>query len=301
MDDVDLFVGEPIVSWMLLCLSPLMPAVVSVLGAEGRDLGMNRGNVLQVHLPNFEGLVGSLQVLVYSLLCYASFQTVVVWLVLFLANLWLPRSVDQGPEMSLPAALAVDLGLIALFGLQHSVMARASFKERLTAFVHPAAERSSYVLATNLALAALFVFWIPVQGTLWQLTSTWAVTLAWGIFEAGWVVLLVATFTIDHFELFGLRQAWDLWRDNPPRRSEFQIRGIYRVVRHPIQLGVLLGVWATPTMTFGHFVFAAGMTLYIFIGLWFEERDLIRQFGQDYLDYRDAVAKVLPGVRVRRK
>jgi len=194
----------------------------------------------------------------------------------------------------------VNLLLLGLFAVQHSVMARRSFKRWWTRIVSPAVERSTFVLATSLVLALLLWQWRPIsEPVVWRVQSAVGAELVWAVFWLGWVVLLISTFLLNHFELFGLRQvfAHATGRDLPA--PEFKTPLFYRYVRHPLYLGFLLAFWAAPVMTAGHLLFSIGTTGYILVGIWFEERDLIAQFGERYHRYRSEVGMLLPGRRAR--
>jgi protein-S-isoprenylcysteine O-methyltransferase Ste14 len=207
-----------------------------------------------------------------------------------------PRTVDEGPAAAPALAAIIDLALIALFGIQHSVMARPAFKSRWTRIVPPAMERSLYVLMTSIVLIVLFLGWRPIDGMVWNVTSPPLAAILWGVFWIGWLTVLVSTFLINHFELFGLQQAWFARRrdEQPPRLREPLL---YRLVRHPMMTGFFLALWAIPTMSAAHLLLAAGMSLYILVALRYEERDLVGTFGADYEDYRGRVGMLLPRLR----
>ena len=234
-----------------------------------------------------------LAVLLYGVTTYAVFQVVFLYLLAFVVGL-APYNVDRGVPASVMTAVAIDLALIALFAVQHTIMARGPFKAWLTHYVPAAAERSTYVLVTCLVLIALYVFWRPIPAVVWNLEGTIPRAVVWGVCGAGWLLLLVATFMIDHFDLFGLRQVWLHFRGRPYTPPPFMTRGAYRYVRHPIMVGMLVGFWATPTMTVGHLLFAAGFTVYIWMGTRFEERDLVRHLGGAYRRYQETVPKLMP-------
>jgi protein-S-isoprenylcysteine O-methyltransferase Ste14 len=242
-------------------------------------------------------------VLAYALVAYLIFFATFLWLIAFLADFgFFPTTVNDAINGTpLAQALIVDIALIALFGLQHSVMARPAFKARWTRVMPMSAERSTYVLAAAIALALLLRFWHPIPGTVWDLRGTAAEPILLALFAAGWAVLLLSTFLINHFELFGLQQAWLHGRpidSSPPKlREPF----FYRYVRHPLYLGFTIGFWATPYMTVSHLVFVLGMQVYILIGIAHEERDLVAHFGPDYEDYRTRVGMLIPGIGRRRR
>lgn len=234
----------------------------------------------------------------WAWLCYALFNLVSLGFAAFLADLWLPHSVNgEFWHSPLPVALGVDLCLIALFGVQHSVMARAGFKRWFTRMVPPHLERSVYVLASSLVLAVLIGFWQPIPYVLWDLAGPVAAGIVWAAYLGGWALVLWSTHMIDHAELFGLAQAWRHWKGQAAPRGGLRTPSLYRHVRHPLYLGFLILLWAAPTMTGGRLLLAAGLTLYILIGMAFEERDLVREFGQRYRDYQRSVPALLPFLR----
>ncbi|MHC4845807.1 MAG: methyltransferase family protein [Planctomycetota bacterium] len=213
---------------------------------------------------------------VYGLVCHVLFLGVFVWMALFLGNLLIGRTVDAPGAGFSWSALAVDVGLIALFGLQHSVMARPGFKRWWTRFVPSEIERSTYVLATCVV------------------TATTGRVLMWSLFGAGWLAVPLVSLLINHFDLFGLRQVWLALKGRAYTHLPFKTPGIYRFVRHPLYVGWTIFFWATPTMTIGHMLFAVGMTGYMLLAIPIEERDLITQHGEDYTRYRREVPAMLP-------
>src|SRR5215471_14681124 len=216
----------------------------------------------------------------------------------FFADFAVPKNVDQGPHASVPVAVAIDLLLLLLFAVQHTVMARPWFKRRWTRIVPRPAERATFVLATSLALALLFWLWRPVGGTIWSLPGPAAGAL-WAGYAAGWALGIGSTFLISHSDLFGLRQAWlhaRRVRYSPPPFTE---RGLYRRVRHPLMAGFLVVFWSVPTMTAGHLLFAATATGYILAGIAFEEHDLIQNLGHPYAAYRARVPALVPRFRLQ--
>jgi protein-S-isoprenylcysteine O-methyltransferase Ste14 len=237
--------------------------------------------------------------LLYALCVYAFFLATFVYAIAFTGNLVVPTSIDVGRSAPLSQAVIVDLLLLALFAVQHSVMARRSFKRMWTRIVPASIERSTYVLAASLALALLLWQWRPIPApVVWRIDSVAGHYAVWTIFCLGWAVLLVSTFLINHFELFGLRQAFAALSGREPPETQFRTPLLYRYVRHPIYLGFLMGFWATPVMTAGHLLFAIATTGYILVGIWFEERDLVAQFGERYRRYRREVGMLLPMRRV---
>jgi protein-S-isoprenylcysteine O-methyltransferase Ste14 len=205
-----------------------------------------------------------------------------------------PRTIDAAPEGALAAAVSIDLALVGLFALQHSLMARPGFKARWTRLVPQPAERSTYVLATALVLGLLFWQWRAIPGDVWRVQGAVGSALVWALFWLGWAILLASTFMINHFDLFGLRQVWLRLKGQPYRPVPFVQVAFYRFVRHPIMLGVLIGIWATARMSLGHLLFAAATTAYVFIGIFLEERDTRQALGDGYEHYRRATPMIVP-------
>ncbi|RDV26733.1 isoprenylcysteine carboxylmethyltransferase family protein [Alteromonas aestuariivivens] len=229
----------------------------------------------------------------YGLLSYALFFVTFLYSIGFLGNLWVPKSIDSQPTVSLTVALLTDLGLLTLFAVQHSGMARPAFKQWLTRFIPKPAERSTYVLMSTLCLALMMYYWAPLGGTLWQATSNIAVWTLHGLYLTSWALLLYATFLINHFDLFGLRQVYLALRKQPEKPLRFVTPALYRIVRHPIYVGWLGIVWFTPTMTATHALFALGATAYIFLGIKLEERDL-EAAHPEYAQYKRKVPALIP-------
>lgn len=239
--------------------------------------------------------MAALLALLYGLAAYAVFLATFLYAIAFVAGLPVPRTVDAGgPDAALPVALAVNVLLLGLFAVQHSVMARPVFKRWWTRIVPRPVERSTFVLAASLALIALFVHWHPIPGVVWKVHDPAAALLLHVVAGLGWTMVLVSTFLIDHFELFGLKQVVAVLTGRPLSAPVFRTPLLYRHVRHPIYLGFLLAFWATPAMSAGHLLFALATSGYILLGIWFEERDLIAQFGDRYRAYRAQVGMLLP-------
>ena len=239
--------------------------------------------------------------LLFGVAAYLIFFATFLYLVAFVGDLpWVPRTVDRGgPSTDLAIALGVNVGLIVLFGLQHSVMARKGFKAAWTRIVPEPLERSFYVLFASLALILLALFWHPMPQSIWAIDNPMGVYLMWALFGLGWVIVLVSTFLINHFELFGLHQVWGHARGTPPGAPSFRTPFFYRAVRHPIYAGFILAFWATPEMSVGHLMLALGMTFYILIAIQYEERDLVGMFGEDYVAYRGRAGMLTPKLRRR--
>lgn len=238
--------------------------------------------------------LGRLAIFAYGVVSYVLFLGVFLYAIGFIGNFGVPRAIDGPPALPTPLALTIDLALLGLFALQHSVMARPAFKRRWTRIVPPAAERSTYVLFTNAALILLFWLWEPLGGSIWQVESAVWRGVLWGLCACGWLLVLVSTCLINHFDLFGLRQVWLHLRGRPYTPLRFVTPGPYRLVRHPLYVGWLLAFWCTPTMTAAHLVFALATTTYILIAIQFEERDLLSYHGHDYAAYRRRVPMLIP-------
>ncbi len=235
---------------------------------------------------------------IYGIATYAFFVATLLYAIGFAGNLVVPKSIDSGASTPLAEALIVNLLLLVLFAVQHSVMARAAFKRWWTRIVPEPIERSTYVLAATLALALLLWQWRPIADpVIWTVEGHAAAMVLQAVFWLGWTVLLTSTFLINHFELFGLRQAFARLLGHTIPAPEFRTPFLYRHVRHPLYIGFLLGFWATPHMTAGHLLFSAATTGYILIGIYFEERDLVAQFGDRYRRYREQVGMLLPWPR----
>jgi protein-S-isoprenylcysteine O-methyltransferase Ste14 len=234
--------------------------------------------------------------LAYGAVSYVIFFLTFLYAIGFLGNVVVPKSLDSGATDPWAVALTIDLGLLSLFAIQHSVMARQGFKRLLTRVVPPAAERSTYVLASSLALIFLFWQWRPLGGVVWEVEHGAARAVLYGGFAFGWTLVLVSTFVINHFDLFGLRQTWRAFRGQPQAEVRFVTPVFYRIVRHPLYVGWLFAFWSTPTMTATHLLFAAVTTAYILVAIQLEERDLMRAHPE-YAEYRRRVPMLVPAWR----
>jgi protein-S-isoprenylcysteine O-methyltransferase Ste14 len=238
--------------------------------------------------------MGAFLSVVYALACYVLFLGTFLYAVGFVGHLIVPKALDTGPAGPLTDALFVNTLLLGAFAVQHSVMARHGFKRWWTRIVPPALERSTYVLATSLVFALLFWQWRPMTDVVWKVDAALNVFLIQLVFWLGWAIALISTFLISHFELFGLSQVFARVTNRDLQAPRLETPLFYRHVRHPIYAGFLLAFWAAPTMTAGHLMFAIATTGYIVIGIFFEERDLIRQFGDRYRTYREQVGMLIP-------
>jgi len=236
----------------------------------------------------------------YGAAAYLLFLAVFLYLIGFVGNIAVPRSVDRGISAPLGQAVLINLLLVGAFGVQHSVMARPGFKSWWTRFVPPSIERSTYVVLSSAVLVLLYWQWRTMPAVIWDVQAPAGRVALWALFWLGWAIALGATFMVSHFDLFGLRQVYLAWRGKPYTHIGFHARLLYRLVRHPLMLGILIGFWATPTMTAGHLLFSIATTAYILIATQLEERDLVTVLGDRYRDYRREVPMLLPTRSPRR-
>lgn len=231
---------------------------------------------------------------VYGVFCHLLFFATFAYLLAFVGNVVVPKSIDSDPSGPVASEVAIDLLLIAAFGLQHSIMARPAFKTMWTRIVPQPIERSTYVLASCIATIALIWYWRAIDVVVWDVQHPVARLLLWGLFASGWLLVPAASLMIDHFDLFGSRQVWLFLRGREYTHLPFRTPMLYERIRHPLYVGWATAFWATPTMTLGHFLFAAAMTAYMGVAVRFEERDLVQHFGWRYDDYRRRVPMFLP-------
>lgn len=233
-------------------------------------------------------------VFAYGVICYLLFFGTFLYAIGFVGNVLVPKSLDSTPTLPFGQALLINVGLLSLFALQHSLMARPAFKQWWTTFVPPPTERSTYVLFSSLALLLLFWQWQPLGGVIWRTEHATGRFLLYGLFACGWLLVLVSTFLINHFDLFGLRQVYLYLRGEEYTSPQFATPWLYKQVRHPLYVGWFVAFWATPTMTVAHLVFALLTTGYILIAIQLEERDLLTTHGQAYAQYRRRVPMLIP-------
>jgi protein-S-isoprenylcysteine O-methyltransferase Ste14 len=244
--------------------------------------------------PSAKTTVGGLVAMLYGIVAYLLFLVTILYAMAFVANLPVPKTIDSGLPGPFIPSLIINVLLLGLFAVQHSVMARPAFKRWWTRLVPPAVERTTFVLFASLALLLLYWQWRPMTDIIWSVTNPLGAITLEATSWIGWAVVFASTFMINHFELFGLRQVLArLLRQELPQ-AKFKTPMLYKSIRHPIYLGFLIAFWATPTMTAGHLLFAIATTGYILIGIWLEERDLIALFGDQYRRYREQVSMLIP-------
>ena len=239
-------------------------------------------------------MFGRVATFVYGVLCYLIFFGTFLYAIGFIGDVMVPKSIDSGRTAPLTEALLINAALLTLFAVQHSTMARPWFKKMWTRVVPKQIERSTYVLLSSLALILLFTLWQPIGGVVWKVEQPALRAVLYGLFGLGFLLVLISTFLINHFDLFGLRQVYLYLRGKEYTQLRFGTPILYRHVRHPLYLGWLFAFWATPTMTIAHLVFALATTAYIFLAIQFEEKDLIDVYGDDYKRYKQTVPMIVP-------
>jgi protein-S-isoprenylcysteine O-methyltransferase Ste14 len=232
---------------------------------------------------------------IYGVIAYLMFLIAFLYPIGFVGNLIVPKSIDSGTEAPFWTGLLINVLLLSIFAMQHSVMARPAFKKWITGIISPAIERSTYVLLSSLALLLVYWQWQPITTIVWKAENETIAMILTGVFFFGWLFVLLSTFMINHFELFGLKQIFDNLKDKLAEDMEFQANFFYKIVRHPIMLGFIIAFWATPLMTVGHLIFSVTTTVYIIIAIkYFEEKDLRKLIGKEYEDYQNRVPMIIP-------
>lgn len=235
-------------------------------------------------------------VMLYGVLSYLLFFATFLYFIAFVGDIFVPKTLSSGGGIEAANVLLINIGLILLWGIQHSVMARDWFKNAIASLIPHHIERSTYVLASSIVLLVLMHFWQPMDAVIWQVDNPLYQQILWTLFGIGWVMVLLSTFLTDHFDLFGLRQTWLYFVNKSYTSVNFTERFIYRWIRHPMMLGLFFAFWAIPTMTYGHLVFSLGMSVYILIGIYFEEKSLIAAVGPAYQEYQSRTARIIPKI-----
>lgn len=239
---------------------------------------------------------------IYGVFAYLIFLISFLYSIGFVGNLIVPKSIDSGTETTFLQAVLVNTLLLSIFAIQHTIMARPSFKKWLTKIISPAIERSTFVLLSSLALLLMYWKWQPITTVVWEVENTSLTLILQAVFYIGWVIVLISTFMINHFELFGLKQIYDNLSDKQSSSDTFQEKFFYKIVRHPIMLGFIIAFWATPLMTVGHLLFAMITSIYIILAVKFlEEKDLRDSIGKEYVAYQKKVPMLIPFMKFRKK
>jgi protein-S-isoprenylcysteine O-methyltransferase Ste14 len=245
-------------------------------------------------------MLGRITASLYGLICYLIFLGTFLYAIGFVGNVFVPKSIDSGDRVPLVQALLIDAVLLSVFAIQHSVMARRWFKRAWTKVIPEPIERSTYVLLASAALILLFWQWRPITRVVWEVQNSTGALVLTALFWIGWGLVLISTYLVDHFSLFGLKQVYRYLKGIPDGPLPFKTPALYKTVRHPLYLGFIIGFWSTPRMTIGHLFFAVMCTAYILVAIQFEERDLIHSYGDTYRNYRKQVSMLLP-LRLRGK
>ena len=242
-----------------------------------------------------------ISILIYGMIAYAVFLIAFLYAIGFVGNMMVPKSIDTGGETSMLSAFLINTALLSVFALQHSIMARPAFKQWFTTIISPAIERSTYILLSSLALLLIYWQWQPMTAIVWQVDNEIVAGILTGIFFLGWLIVLLSTFMINHFELFGLAQIIDNLKNRKTPNPKFQTNYLYKLVRHPIMLGFVIAFWATPIMTVGHLMFTLVTTIYIIIAVkYLEEKDLRKHIGVQYEAYQNKVPMLIPFTKSRK-
>lgn len=236
---------------------------------------------------------------IYGVIAYAGFMGWMVYMIGFLGYFTVPKSVDSGPAGPIAIAIVANFLLIFLFGVQHTIMARPAFKQWWTQFIPKPLERSTFVFIADVIAWAMIWLWRPIEGVIWNVQNALAANILIGIAVLGWIAAVLSSFMINHFELLGLEQAWHNLRGTEPKKMTFKLRGFYKYVRHPLMLAFLVFFWVTPYMTASHLLFASLFTIYVLIGLRFEERDLMKYHPGEYGRYKQQVPSLIPFTKLR--
>ncbi len=241
-------------------------------------------------------------IFIYGILAYILFLVAFLYAIGFVGNVLVPKSIDSGTETTLLNAVVINVLLLSVFAIQHSTMARPAFKRWITKMISPAMERSTYVLLSSLALFLIYWQWQPITTIVWEVENQILASILLGFFVLGWLIVLLSTFMINHFELFGLKQIYDNLKQKPTTPTKFQTSYLYKIIRHPIMLGFIIAFWATPVMTVGHLLFTVVTTLYILVAVaYLEEPDLRKQIGERYKTYQKEVPMLIPFTKLKKK
>jgi len=235
-------------------------------------------------------------VMLYGVVSYFVFFAVFVYLIAFVGGIFVPKTLSSAVVLEARPALLINISLMLLWGIQHTVMAREWFKKAISSVIPHHIERSTYVLISSVILIIMFYYWQPMEGVVWQVENTLAQQVLWGLFGLGWVLVLISTFLTNHFDLFGLRQSWLYFVKRSYTKVNFTERFLYSSIRHPMMLGILIAFWAIPVMTMGHLVFSIGMSVYVIVGIYFEEKGLVDSIGEQYQQYQQRTSKVIPKI-----